>query len=395
MSDCIDILRSISATCASINQIGGVDKRAWVTQLNQIESYTFDSNGYVNSLVTREIGTTNYRYELAQIIGKKNTHSGNYEGVVGENVSLVKQNAILKIYTDSPSDRDKVVELFDAQELVVFFENSNGKIEVFGLDKGLEGSALVGGTGTEMQDDTAVTITLTGDQNKLPYYFLYGGSLATSIEYLDSVGLNPISVIEGYSFGESEITFEPDGSDGWNVTALLEPTSFTNIPDGLTVDSTHFDIEFWSSGLQTTIFDNTIATDQTENTGANGAGVYYVAVTYNFSDGTAFVVYGYYLVDATDTILKSVVISGVTVNSVTGLVMDIEANVVQTNCNIPYVWIGIKTDNSPYVLGTGDSGTFTLQPTTNKIVFRPLLEDDTDFNDYSGDPTVIQTIIIS
>ena len=195
MSDCIDILRSISATCASINQIGGVDKRAWVTQLNQIESYTFDSNGYVNSLVTKEIGTTNYRYELAQIVGKKNTHSGNYEGVVGENVSLVKQNAILKIYTDSPSDRDKVVELFDAQELVVFFENSNGKIEVFGLDKGLEGSALVGGTGTEMQDDTAVTITLTGDQNKLPYFFLYGGSLATSIEYLDSIGLNPI-----YSF---------------------------------------------------------------------------------------------------------------------------------------------------------------------------------------------------
>jgi len=195
MSDCIDILRSISATCASINQIGGVDKRAWVTQLNQIESYTFDSNGYLNSLVTKEIGTTNYRYELAQIVGKKNTHSGNYEGVVGENVSLVKQNAILKIYTDSPSDRDKVVELFDAQELVVFFENSNGKIEVFGLDKGLEGSALVGGTGTEMQDDTSVTITLTGDQEKLPYFFLYGGSLATSIEYLDNIGLSPI-----YSF---------------------------------------------------------------------------------------------------------------------------------------------------------------------------------------------------
>ena len=207
MSDCIDILRSISATCASLNQIGGVDKRVWVTQLKQIESYTFDSNGYINSLVTKENGTTNYGYELAQIIGKKNTHNGSYEGVAGENISFVKQTAILKIYTDSPIDRDKVIELFDAQELVVFFENGNGKIEVYGLDKGLEGSALTGGTGTEMQDDTAVTITLTGDQNKLPYYFLYGGSLPTSIEYLDSIGLNPISIINGYSFGESEITF--------------------------------------------------------------------------------------------------------------------------------------------------------------------------------------------
>ena len=201
--------------------------------------------------------------------------------------------------------------------------------------------------------------------------------------------------VRGYSFGQSIIDFVSDGSDGWNVTALLEPTSFTNIPDGLTVDSTHFDIVFWSGGSMTTVYDNTIVADQTENTGANGAGVYYVAVTYNFSDGTAFVVYGYYLVDATDTILKSVVISGVTVNSVTGLVMDIEANAVQTNCSVPYAWGGVKADNSFYVLGSGDSGTFTLQPNTTKIVFVPLLEDDPSFADYDGDPTEIQTIIIS
>lgn len=201
--------------------------------------------------------------------------------------------------------------------------------------------------------------------------------------------------VTGYSFGSSVIDFVSDGSNGWNVTALLEPTTFTNIPDGLTVDSTHFDIEFWSGGSMTTIFDNTIVADQTENTGANGAGVYYVHVAYNFSDGTRFAIYGYYLVDATDTIIKSVVISGVTVNSITGLVMDIAASVVQTNCSVPYAWIGVKLDNSFYALGSGDSGTFTLQPSTTKIVFQPLLEDDTDFSDYDGDATAIQTIIIS
>lgn len=201
--------------------------------------------------------------------------------------------------------------------------------------------------------------------------------------------------ITNYSFGSSVIDFVSDGSNGWDVTALLEPTSFTNVPDGLTVDSTHFDIEFWSGGVMTTIYDNTISADQTENTGANGAGVYYVAVTYNFSDGTAFVVYGYYLVNATNTILKSVVVGGVTVNSVSGLVMDIAASVVQTNCAVPYAWIGVKLDNSFYVLGSGDSGTFTLEPNTTKILFLPLLEGDTDFSDYDGDPTAIQTIIIS
>ena len=201
--------------------------------------------------------------------------------------------------------------------------------------------------------------------------------------------------IQNYSFGESTISFVSDGSNGWNISALVYPTTFENLPDNLSVDSTHFDIEFWNTGTQTTIYDSDIVSDHTENTGANGAGVYYAAVTYNFSDGTSFVIYGYYLVNATNNVLKSVVISGATINSVTGLVMDISASVVQTNCAVPYAWIGVKTDNSSYVLGSGDSGTFTLQPITNKIVFLPLLENDPDFDDYDGDPTSIQTIIIS
>lgn len=253
---------------------------------------------------------------------------------------------------------------------------------------------LVSDNGGELNVQPTTNTVIYWDQSLVKDSSLL--SLIKNNGYVYNTGVSLAGLtVSAYSFGESEITFEPDGSDGWNVTALLEPTSFTNIPDGLTVDSTHFDIEFWSGGSMTTIFDNTIATDQTENTGANGAGVYYVAVTYNFSDGTAFVVYGYYLVDATNTILKSVVISGVTVNSVTGLVMDIEANVVQTNCSVPYLWIGLKTDNSFYVLGAGDSGTFTLQPNTTKIVFQPLLENDPSFADYDGDATVIQTIIIS
>lgn len=200
--------------------------------------------------------------------------------------------------------------------------------------------------------------------------------------------------IQSYSFGQSIIDFVPDGSDGWDVTALLEPTSFANIPDGLTVDSTHFDIDFWSSGLQTTIFDNTIATDQTENTGANGAGVYYVAVTYNFSDGTSFVVYGYYLVDATNTILKSVVVNGITVNSINGLVMDVTLNVVQTNCNFDFIVIGINSDNTNFYIGNRTYGEITVQPLTQYLLFVPNF-DSSFASDYDGDPTLTQTIIIS
>ena len=376
-NDCIDILRSIGATCISLNQIGGVDKRVWVTQLNQIESYTFDSNGYVNSLVTKEINTTNYRYELAQIIGKKNTHSGNYEGVVGENVSFVKHNAVLKIYTDSPSDRDKVIDLFDAQEIVILFENSNGKIELYGLEKGLDGSALVGGTGTEMQDDTAVTITLTGDQNKLPYFFLYGGSLATSIEYLDSIGLNPIYEVHKYSTGVAPFTFIPNGSNGWNIHVVANPTT-VQIPSGETIDSVHVEVLFWNAGSDTTIHDASVTTDTTINTGANGAGMYEVLLTYNVSGGSQFLIFALIVVDATNTILAYYKMLGVAVSNVNGLNIDVDADISQSG-TLSIDWIALDGITQTMV-GSGNSASLSLLPTT--VVVGQKVTLDSNFSDY-------------
>jgi len=185
-TDCIDTLRSIGATCASVNQVGGVNKRLWITQLGQIASYTYDADGYVNTI---SMGTDNSSdsYKLITVTGKKFTHNGTLEGVVGNNVNLIKHNAIVKIYTDTPAQRDAVTALFKGQELVVFFENENGKIEIYGLDKGLEASALAGGTGVALQDDNGITLTLSGEQTKLPEFFLVGGALATSVAYLDNI----------------------------------------------------------------------------------------------------------------------------------------------------------------------------------------------------------------
>ncbi len=185
-TDCIDTLRSIGATCASVNQVGGVNKRLWITQLGQIASYTYDADGYVNTI---SMGTDNSSdsYKLITVTGKKFTHNGTLEGVVGNNVNLIKHNAIVKIYTDTPAQRDAVTALFKGQELVEFFENENGKIEIYGLDKGLEASALAGGTGVALQDDNGITLTLSGEQTKLPEFFLVGGALATSVAYLDNI----------------------------------------------------------------------------------------------------------------------------------------------------------------------------------------------------------------
>jgi len=392
MVDCVDILRSITKSCG--DNVGGVNKRVWITQLQQIERYTFDSLGYVNSITTKEVGTTNYGYELKKVISKKGSHSGNVEAIENVNVDVFKHTAILKAYATTPEQRDSLVSLYGASKVVVFFETDNGEIEIYGLENGLYATALTGNTGEQMQDDTAFTFTLSGLQTSLPKYFLYGGSLATSIAYLDEIGLNPIYVIQEYSAGISTITFTPDGSNGWDVSVPITPTSLINVPNNLPVDICNFNIDFWSAGTSTHIFDADIIVDTTENTGANGAGVYYVTLRYVCADGTGVSFTGFYLVDATNTVLKSVVINSVGLSNVNGLNVDFDATATQVNCNYGFDIYGVRLDDSSYLLGSSLSANYTLEPTTKYLFIQPQF-DSSFTNDFDGDASLLQAIIIS
>lgn len=184
--ECVDVLESIGISCEALSAVGGVNKRIWITQKQQIDSYTLDADGYVDTLTMATDGSSN-AYKLQRFIGKKNTHSGTIEGVVGDNVNLITHNSLLKVFCDTPAKRVALEAYINADELVVFFETEQGKIEIYGLDKGLEMSALTGGTGVALQDDTGYLLTLSGQQRTLPNFMLVSGTLASTIAYLDNL----------------------------------------------------------------------------------------------------------------------------------------------------------------------------------------------------------------
>ena len=388
MIDCIDILRSITKSCG--DNVGGVNKRVWITQLQQIERYTFDSLGYVNSITTKEIGATNYGYELKKVISKKGSHSGNVEAIENVNVDVFKHTAILKAYATTPEQRDSLVSLYGASKVVVFFETDNGEIEIYGLENGLYATALTGNTGEQMQDDTAFTFTLSGLQTSLPKYFLYGGSLATSIAYLDEIGLNPIYVIQEYSDGISTITFISDGSNGWDVGIVANPTT-VQLPSGQSIDFVNYHINHYLAGVETINLNGDLTADDTINTGANGAGIYEVNLSYTLLDGSYFAVAFLFVVDATNNILHSWNNNGTHVNSVSGLVMDLSADIVDV-LDMPLTWKAFNgTLNS---VGTGKDAVITLPVGTTDIGIEVTL--DAVFSDYP-DPTYLSgfSVVIS
>ena len=380
--DCVDILRSITKSCG--DNVGGVNKRVWITQLQQIERYTFDSLGYVNSITTKEIGATNYGYELKKVISKKGSHSGNVEAIENVNVDVFKHTAILKAYATTPEQRDSLVSLYGASKVVVFFETDNGEIEIYGLENGLYATALTGNTGEQMQDDTAFTFTLSGLQTSLPKYFLYGGSLATSIAYLDEIGLNPIYVIQEYSAGISTITFTPDGSNGWDVEFLIAAT--LDAPIGVVVSSIDTKVRLYNISGETTLHTGTAsATNVQFNTGANGAGIYELRTTYNLSNGDNFSIIRLISVDATDNILYEINSLGAVVNSVNGLSIDVSGQLTQVGVNYGVQWVAMDSlGNLLQLLGTTVDAVLALPIATSQVLM--IIDLGAEFALYTGDP---------
>jgi hypothetical protein len=183
---CIDLLNGIAASCDALNKVGGVNKRLWIGQLSQVTGYTQDAHDFINTITMGQDASSN-PYTLKQFTGKKNKNNGTYELTAGENVNTFNTSFNLEVFHYTPEDRANLEALINADDVFVIAQTDAGQIEVFGIDEGLNASAGSGGTGVNLQDKTSFTLTLSGEQRKLPYLFLNGGTLATSITYLDGI----------------------------------------------------------------------------------------------------------------------------------------------------------------------------------------------------------------
>lgn len=185
MATCVEILQGIDPNCDALNKVGGIDKRVWVGQLSQLSGYTTDGSGYINTVTLATISSI--QQTLKKFTGKKFKHAATVEGVVGENVNTINQSLALSLYYSTPAERQAIEQLFNADDVFVFVEGNYGGVEAYGIDLGLNGSALTGGLGTLLNDNTAIIVTLSGEQRTLPKQVLVGGTLTATIAYLDGI----------------------------------------------------------------------------------------------------------------------------------------------------------------------------------------------------------------
>ena len=241
---------------------------------------------------------------------------------------------------------------------------------------------LVSDNGGELNIQPTTNTVIYWDQSLVKDSSLL--SLIKNNGYVYNTGVSiPLPYIQKFTAGVSPITFISDGSNGWDLSVVANPST-VQIPDGETIDSCHVELYFWDAGSRTDIYDNDITVDDVINSGANGAGLYEVLLTYNISDGSTFQVFGLYVVNATDSILHYYVSNGVTVNSVNGLVMDVSADIDQSG-TIVNEWMQ-SDGGAPTSVGTGDDAVLTLLPTT--VILGQQITLDSNFSDYPN-PTYL------
>ena len=188
------------------------------------------------------------------------------------------------------------------------------------------GSSLTLTGGTLTVDDT--TDLLIDTSVYIPgqtYQFRLIDTAGTPVSH---VYTTHIPSITGYAAAEAIISFTSTGGDNWTVVFPFTPSSVQN-PGGTAITSIDWQIDFGAAG--TVVYrDNGSDTADHTITASHGAGVYVLSQTFHFSDGEQVLVGRTVKVDGSGTIVGDIQYNGLTVNSVSGLDIDVTAAIVQS-----------------------------------------------------------------
>lgn len=186
MADCL-ITSGIIASCDSLRRVGGVNKRFWVFNMNQLDKasgengYTYTTD-YVSAIAWTAYGGL-YRFESQQ-----KSHSGGSTVVSqpGGN-RFFHHDVILKLLNRTPTD-DQVIEELLVADVGVILETNNQEFKLYGGFNGMEVIEGSQNTGQESESDTAYTLTFQGEEKELPKTVL-ATDYATTIALLESYEL--------------------------------------------------------------------------------------------------------------------------------------------------------------------------------------------------------------
>ena len=192
MAFCDDITTNLEPSCEAIKKPAGLDKRIWIGLLKDVTAF---ANGTGNQITAITFASMK---GLITATGKKEKNNSSMSLNVGANYSLRTHSFNFIGYYFDAADLAAIDALIDQEQVFVCTETNAGTIEVYGVNLGsnynnfgLNVSALEGGSGTAMIDESQYGLTFSGDHENLQLIFndtaAMTPGLAADIAYLDAL----------------------------------------------------------------------------------------------------------------------------------------------------------------------------------------------------------------
>jgi hypothetical protein len=178
MANCA-ITSGITVSCDDLRRVGGLAKRVWIGNLEDLTNPIPSGTAYVTNL---ELDTYKalYSFESAKF-----SHEANYQAVKsdGGNVAI-NQTVIMRLFNNDPTD-DAVIEDMLTSDVFAIVQSNNNEFFIYGAAAGLGLTDATGGSGRQLGDSTVTTLTLTGSEKELPKRFLRT-DIQTTLNYLNA-----------------------------------------------------------------------------------------------------------------------------------------------------------------------------------------------------------------
>jgi hypothetical protein len=176
------ISSGIDYDCNSKRRISGV-KKVWLFNVDTLSS-AIDPNGtgYVNGLEFDGYDAL-YLFDAGKF-SHSATSTINVQTDSGA-VSFLQQ-VILRVFADSPEEISTLADLLVSTVGAIVLTNNN-EFRIYGAQNGMSATeGNVSPTGRAQGEDTATSVTLTGEES-LPYRLLLKTDFATTLAYVQAL----------------------------------------------------------------------------------------------------------------------------------------------------------------------------------------------------------------
>ena len=212
-----------------------------------------------------------------------------------------------------------------------------------------------------------------------PHPYIYGITYTFQAVDIDTgVASGEVSYttpqITRYASVTGLVDFTNTGGDNWDVLFHITPDDAVS-SSGAAITSYDREIIFYAAGTALPSDKATgLTTDETVSV-SHGAGVYAISQGFNFADGAGTRIYRLIRVDGAGTILGDIEYNGITVNSASGMDIDVSGSFAQGGVSESPILAAVNiAQTSVTDLAAGTSYTGPVPPATGAIFLYSTLD---------------------